>query len=59
MMMLLVDAIDDKCDYGNIIMIYNTTFNAEENGNIYDFEAVPMTQTIMLKITDGDDNYCG
>lgn len=39
-------------------MIYNTTFNAEENGNIYDFETVPMTQTIMLKITDGDDNYC-
>ena len=56
--MLVVADVDDKSDYGKDIMIYNTTWNAEENDNVYDFEVVLMTQTIMVKIANRDDNHC-
>ena len=39
-------------------MIFNSTLNAEENDNVYDFEAFPKNQTISLKIAYGDDNHC-
>ena len=55
--MLVVADIDNKSDCGKD-MIYNTTWNAEENDNVYDFEVVLMTQTGMVKIANGDDNHC-
>ena len=40
-------------------MFFNSTLNAEENDNVYVFEAFPKSQTILLKIAYGNDNYCG
>lgn len=57
--MMVVDATDDKCDYWKVIMFFNSILNAEENNNVYVFEAFPKNQTISLKIAYGNDNYCG
>lgn len=53
--MLVIADVDDKSDYGKDIMIYNTTWNAEENDNLYDFEVVLMTEYHYIN----DNNNCG